>query len=53
MNKKETLDRLSAVLQALNSIDVRGKTNMTNLVGCIQILERISADIEAEETPKK
>lgn len=53
MDKKETLERLDAVLQTLNNIDVRGKMNMTNMVGCIQILERIAVDFKTEEDTKK
>lgn len=48
MNKKEMAERLSAVIQALNSIEVRGKANMTSMVGCIQLLEKVSADLGAD-----
>lgn len=46
-------EQINAVLQAMNNISVRGKQNLTNLVGCIQVLENVATQLEAEETVKK
>lgn len=34
-------NNLLAVLQALNSISVSGKANLSNLSGCIAVLEQV------------
>lgn len=47
--KDNILNRLNAVLNALNNIDVRGKVNLANLSGSIAIIEEtctILADAE-------
>lgn len=38
--------KLSGVLNALNSIDVRGRSNMQNVLGCIGIIEGIINDMQ-------
>lgn len=40
--KNEIIQKLSAVLGALNSISVSGKNNLANLSGSISILEEIA-----------
>lgn len=49
MNYKEIAEQLTAVLQALNNTSVRGKQNLTNLIGSIQVLESVIAQLEAVE----
>lgn len=41
MDNKEIIKNLVAVCNALNNIDVRGKQNLINLSGSIEILENI------------
>lgn len=38
---KESIESLSNVIEALGNIEVRGKTNLLNLGGCIAVLEEI------------
>lgn len=38
---KEMIERLSGVIEVLGNIEVKGKTNLLNLGGCIAILEEI------------
>lgn len=40
---------LKAVITTLNSIDVRGKSNMDRMLGCINALEQT---VRALETPQ-
>lgn len=53
MEHKEIIEQLGAVLQALNGTSVRGKQNLTNLIGSIQVLENVVAQLEAENAPTK
>jgi len=41
----EITNRLMQVINALNNIDVKGKTNLMNLGGCIAILEEICGEL--------
>ena len=41
--KNEVMQRLAVVLNALNNIDVKGKTNLANLSGSIAMIEEVSA----------
>lgn len=47
MNAKDTI---AAVIKTLNLIEVKGKNNMDQLLGCIIALERVLA---TETTEKK
>ena len=38
---EEQLEKISAIIQALGNIEVRGKVNLLNLGGCISMLEDI------------
>ena len=38
---EEQLEKISAIIQALGNIEVRGKVNLFNLGGCISMLEDI------------
>lgn len=58
---KQTLNKLASVVNALNSIEVKGKTNLMNLGGCIAVIEELCQEIagtiseptEAETKDKK
>lgn len=39
--KEQIMQNISAVLGALNNVDVRGKANLANMTGSIEILERV------------
>ena len=41
MNNMEMIQKLTAACGALNQIDVRGKQNLINLYGSIDILEAV------------
>lgn len=41
--KDEVMNRLGAVLNALNVISVNGKQNLANLSGCIVVIEEIAS----------
>ena len=45
-----TKDTIAAVIKTLNQIEVKGKNNMDQLLGCIIALERVLA---AEPEEKK
>lgn len=47
--KEEMMQRLGAVLHALNSISVSGKQNLANLSGSISVLEEIAGMLEGAE----
>ena len=49
MNQLEMIQNLAAVCGALNQIDVRGKQNMKNLFGSIDVLEMIIAHLQNEQ----
>lgn len=52
--KDEIMNRLNAVLNALNNIDVRGKANLANLSGSIAVIEETCAILaDAEVTSPK
>lgn len=44
---------LKAVITTLNSIDVRGKSNMDRMLGCINALEQTVRALEAPQTEEK
>lgn len=44
--KDEIMQRLNAVLNALNSISVRGKIDVANLGGSIAVIEEIAMMLE-------
>lgn len=48
MSNKEVIGRLGAMLNALNSISVRGKENVLNLGGCIALTEELIQGISQE-----
>ncbi len=49
--KDEIMQRISAVLNALNSINVSGKHNLVNLSGSIAVVEEIASMLaDAEVT---
>lgn len=39
--EKELIEGMSAVIRALENVEVKGKTNLINLSGCIAILENM------------
>lgn len=41
--KEEIMNRLSAVLNALNAVSVSGKQNLANLSGSIAVIEEVAA----------
>lgn len=56
--KDEIMQRLNAVLNALNTISVNGKQNLTNLSGSIAVIEEVAgmlneAEITAKPEPKE
>lgn len=44
--KDEIMQNLIGVLNALNNISVRGKTNLANLSGSIAVIERVAGMLE-------
>lgn len=38
---RETIEKLSSVIEVLGNIEVKGKANLLNLGGCIAILEEV------------
>ena len=56
--KNEIMQKLNAVLNALNSISVNGKSNLVNLSGSISVLEDVAtalsaANITTDDTEKQ
>lgn len=47
--KNEIVQRINAVLSALNNIDVRGKSNLNNLSGSIALLEEVASMLSSVE----
>lgn len=43
--KNEIMQKLGAVINALNSVSVSGKTNLANLSGSISVLEEIAVTL--------
>lgn len=43
-------ETLRAIRTTLNSVEVRGKTNLDRLLACINALEELEATIKNEET---
>ena len=41
MTNTEQKERLIAVFQSLNNIEVKGQNNVCNMAGCIQILQDV------------
>lgn len=46
-------NKLLSVCKTLENVEVRGKTNMTNLLACIKFLEELAQDISSEENVYK
>lgn len=44
---------LRAVITTLNSVEVRGKSNMDRLLGCINALEQTLNALETQQTEEK
>lgn len=51
--KEEIMQRLSVVLEALNSVSVNGKANLANLSGSIAMLEEIARLLSHAEVTEK
>ena len=51
--KNEIMQRLAAVISAMNSISVMGKMNMANLVGSISAMEEIAGMLDGVELIRK
>ncbi len=47
--KDEIMQRIGAVLTALNSVTVSGKHNLTNLSGSIAVLEEVAGMLAVAE----
>ena len=47
--KNDILNKLGAVISALNSVSVSGKANMENLCGSISVLEDVAKTILGAE----
>nr|DAX24595.1 MAG TPA: hypothetical protein [Caudoviricetes sp.] len=47
--KEEILKRLNVVLNALNSVEVRGKSNLANQSGSIAMIEEVCAILSDAE----
>lgn len=47
--KEEILKRLNVVLNALNNVDVRGKSNLANQSGSIAMIEEVCAILSDAE----
>lgn len=43
------MDAIDALLLTLNAIDVRGKSNLDRMLGCIRLLEQLKERINTEE----
>lgn len=48
MDNRDMIQNLAKVCNALNQVDVRGKQNMMNIAGSIDILEAIIANLQKE-----
>lgn len=48
MNLYIVLQQLQMVIQMLNNVEVKGKTNLTNQAAGIDVLERLQAQITEE-----
>lgn len=56
--KEEIMQRINAVLTALNNISVNGKANLANLSGSIAVLEEVAnmlnhAEVQEETSDTK
>lgn len=49
----EIAAKISSVINALNTIEVKGKTNLVNLGGCIAVLEDIIRNVPAKADTSK
>lgn len=48
------IDTLNAVISTLETVEVKGKTNLSRLLGCINALESMVAQLrKAEDKPQK
>lgn len=47
MELKETKKMVDDVVYTLNTIEIHGEDNLNRLLGCIQVLKRISSDLDA------
>lgn len=50
--KREILQKLTAVIAALENVTVKGRANLNNLGGSIEMLERLREDIRSIESPE-
>jgi hypothetical protein len=50
MNNNEIKDRLIAVFNTINNIEVKGQSNICNMAGCIQILQDVLNTMAANES---
>lgn len=54
--KDEIMNRLAAVLNALNAVSVNGKQNLANLSGSIAVIEEVAAmlgDLLSKRLPQQ
>lgn len=51
--KNEIIQKLSAVLNALNNVSVKGEQNLANLSGSITVLKEVAAQINGCEFAEK
>lgn len=48
------IDTINAIISTLETVEVKGKTNLSRLLGCINALESMVAQLrQAEDTPQK
>ena len=47
--KEDIMQKLSAVINALNNVSVCGKVNLGNMAGSINVLEEIAATLSTVE----
>lgn len=46
MELKETKKMVDDVVYTLNTIEIHGEDNLNRLLGCMQVLKRISSDLD-------
>lgn len=50
---KESIEKLSSVIDVLGNIEVKGKVNLLNLGGCIAVLEEMRQSYSTAMSDKK
>lgn len=50
---KQNIEKIVSVINALNGIEVKGKTNLMNLSGSIAVLEEVYRDMANEHQSEK